>query len=313
MSSAGRKLPQPCLVVITGPTGVGKTGLCTTLAADFGSPVISADSRQMYREMKKGTAPPSAADLARADHYFIGNLSIHDYYNASMFEMEATALLEQLFKTANPVFMAGGSGLYIDAVCRGIDDLPRVDPVLRKELAEKYRSRGLAWLRQQLKNLDPVYYGTVDLNNPNRMLKGVEISLMTGKPYSSFLVGEKKPRNFKIIKIGLILERKELYERINKRVSGMIDSGLVDEAKSLYPERHLNSLNTVGYKEIFDYLDGNISLEKAVELIRRNSRRYAKRQLTWLSRDKEISWFSPDEAEKIKDFILTGCRLNPEH
>ncbi len=293
------KESRPCLVVITGPTGVGKTRICTRLAEQYKAPVISADSRQMYREMKTGTAVPTADELERVKHYFIGNLSIHDYYNASMFETEVLALLEELFNKTRLVFMAGGSGLYIDAVTRGIDDLPAVDPVLRKDLAAKYHSRGITWLRQLLKQLDPAHYKTVDLKNPNRILKAVEISIMTGKPYSTFLHRKRKERNFGIVKIGLTMDRQELYEKINKRVDEMMEQGLLEEAKDLFRFRHLNALNTVGYKELFSYFEGAVSLEKAIELIKRNSRRYAKRQLTWLARDPAIDWFNPADRRGI--------------
>jgi tRNA dimethylallyltransferase len=291
------------LAIITGPTGVGKTRLSTELAELFDVPVISADSRQMYREMKTGTAVPSPEELKRVRHYFIGNLSIHDYYNASMFEVESIDLLEKIFRSKNLVFMAGGSGLYIDAVCRGIDDLPSVDPDLRNDLAAKYQRLGTGWLRQMLKKLDPDHYQVVDLKNPNRMLKAVEISLMTGKPYSTFLGRKKKERNFGVIKIGLQLERKELYERINRRVDEMVEQGLIGEAEGLYPFRHLNALNTVGYKELFEYFSGKVSLEKAIELIKRNSRHYAKRQMTWLARNPEVSWFHPADRKGIIDYI----------
>lgn len=291
------------LVIITGPTGVGKTEVCTNLANAYEAPVISADSRQMYTEMKTGTAVPSPGQLKRVKHYFIGNLSIHDYYNASMFEMECLELLDNLFKKNKLVFMAGGSGLYIDAVCHGIDDLPAVDPILRKDLAARYRSEGIGWLRQKLKELDPDHYQVVDLNNPNRMLKAIEISTMTGRPYSSFLTGDLKKRSFGIVKIGLNLERQELYDKINARVDEMIAGDLLEEAQRLFPFRHLNALNTVGYRELFEYMDGKVSLDKAIELIKRNSRRYAKRQLTWLARDNEIKWFHPADYSKIFDFI----------
>jgi tRNA dimethylallyltransferase len=292
-----------CLAVITGPTGVGKTRVSTDLASAFGAPVISADSRQMYRELKIGTAVPSSQELAKAEHYFIGNISIHNYYNASIFETEAISLLDDLFKKSKLVFMAGGSGLYIDAVCKGIDDLPAVDPDLRKDLAAKYRMKGIAWLRQKLKRLDPLHYEVVDLRNPNRMLKAIEISLMTGKPYSSYLKRADKERTFNIFKIGLNYGREILYETINNRVDIMFEQGLVEEAKSLFPFRHLNALNTVGYKELFGYMEGKYTLEKARELIKRNSRHYAKRQLTWLARDREIKWFHPSDQQDMIMFI----------
>jgi tRNA dimethylallyltransferase len=294
--------------VITGPTGIGKTSLCLELASALGSPVISADSRQMYREMNIGTAVPSPGQLEKTTHYFIGNLSVHDYYNASMFEIEAIELLSELYKNLDLVLMAGGSGLYIDAVCRGIDDLPSVDKELRAEIANEYKQHGIHWLREKLKALDPDHYEIVDQYNPKRMMKAIEISMLTGKPYSSFLTGTKKKREFNIVKIGLNRERKELYHIINSRVDEMVDNGLLEEAERLYPFRHLNALNTVGYKELFDYMDGKTGLDEAIVLIKRNSRRYAKRQLTWLARDKEITWFHPEEPDLVLSFIRTRTR-----
>ncbi len=288
---------------MTGPTGIGKTRLCVELASAFAAPVISADSRQIYREMKIGTAVPDPSQLSKVKHYFIGNLSIHDYYNASMFEAESLDLLKKLFANTKIVFMTGGSNLYIDAVCKGIDDLPTVDQELRKDLANKYQSNGIAWLRAQLKKLDPAHYEVVDLRNPNRMLKAIEISLMTGKPYSSFLTKKKKERFFNIIKIGLTRERNEIYDIINSRVDEMMDQGLLEEALTLYPFRHLNALKTVGYKELFDYFENKTDLQQAIELIKRNSRRYCKRQLTWLAKDKDIHWFSPEDMPLIFSFI----------
>ncbi len=306
-----QKTSRPWLVVITGPTGVGKTRLCADLASVFNSSVISADSRQMFREMKIGTAVPSPDQMKKSKHYFIGNLSIHDYYNASMFEYESLELLKILFESTKIVFMTGGSGLYIDALCHGIDDLPTVDPELRKNLSKEYRLYGMKWLRDHLKKLDPVHYERVDLKNPKRMLKAVEISLMTGKPYSSYLTSRKKERFFNVFKIGLNRERKELYKIINYRVDKMMKQGLLKEAETLYEYRHLNALNTVGYKELFDYIEGSITLEKAVELIKRNSRRYAKRQLTWMAKDKEIQWFHPDDYLRISDLIETRTGIKP--
>lgn len=291
------------LVVITGPTGVGKTQLCTELALAFGSPVLSADSRQMYREMKIGTAVPSREQLGKVKHYFIGNLSVEEYYNASKFEMEAIELLNELFRENTVVFMAGGSGLYVDAVCNGIDDLPTADPEIRNYISQKYKTSGISWLRDELKNLDPDLYDTIDLNNPKRILKALEICYITGQPYSSFLTGKKKDRDFKIIKIGLNIDREELYEIINRRVDEMIILGLIEEVRNLSGFRNLNALNTVGYKELFEYIDGKISLDRAIDLIKRNSRRYAKRQLTWLAKDKDIIWFTPGEYGRIYDFI----------
>jgi tRNA dimethylallyltransferase len=293
------------LIVILGPTGVGKTRVSIEIAKKLKTEIISCDSRQIYRELKIGTAVPSEKELAEAKHHFIQNKSIYDYYNASMFEFEVLDLLENLFRKYRYVLMVGGSGLYINAVCYGIDDLPAVDQSLRKELAEKYETESIESIRKQLKLLDPEYYSKVDLRNHKRILKAIEVSLMTGRPYSSFLKNRKKERPFNILKIGLSVEREELYERINNRVDSMIENGLANEARQYYKDRHLNSLNTVGYKELCDYFDNKITLEKAVELIKRNTRNYARKQLTWFKKEKDISWFSPDETNKIIDFITT--------
>ncbi len=293
------------LIVILGPTGVGKTRVSIEIAKKLKTEIISCDSRQIYRELKIGTAVPSEKELAEAKHHFIQNKSIYDYYNASMFEFEVLDLLENLFRKYRYVLMVGGSGLYINAVCYGIDDLPAVDQSLRKELAEKYETESIESIRKQLKLLDPEYYSKVDLRNHKRILKAIEVSLMTGRPYSSFLKNRKKERPFNILKIGLSVEREELYERINNRVDRMIENGLANEARQYYKDRLLNSLNTVGYKELFDYFDNKITLKKAVELIKRNTRNYARKQLTWFKKEKDISWFSPDETNKIIDFITT--------
>jgi len=293
------------LIVILGPTGVGKTRVSIEIAKKLKTEIISCDSRQIYRELKIGTAVPSEKELAEAKHHFIQNKSIYDYYNASMFEFEVLDLLENLFRKYRYVLMVGGSGLYINAVCYGIDDLPAVDQSLRKELAEKYETESIESIRKQLKLLDPEYYSKVDLRNHKRILKAIEVSLMTGRPYSSFLKNRKKERPFNILKIGLSVEREELYERINNRVDSMIENGLANEARQYYKDRLLNSLNTVGYKELFDYFDNKITLKKAVELIKRNTRNYARKQLTWFKKEKDISWFSPDETNKIIDFITT--------
>ena len=303
MNYHSHKEGKPFLVVVTGPTGIGKTQLSIELASSFNSQIISADSRQMFRELKIGTAVPSPEQLKKVRHYFIGNLSINDYYNASMFEVESITLLEELFRTKKVVFMTGGSGLYVDAVCYGIDDLPSADQEIRSDLAEKYRLFGLPWLQKQLLQLDPEHFNIVDLNNPKRILKALEISLMTGKTYTSFLKRTRKERSFNTIKIGLNRDRKELYEIINKRVDEMISNGLVEEARDLFRYKNLNALNTVGYKEIFDYFEGEIILEKAIELIKRNSRRYAKRQLTWLAKDKDMIWFHPEEYNRMHKHI----------
>ncbi len=294
-----KKEPAPLLVVILGPTGIGKTRTTIELAKKFNTEILSADSRQFYRELKIGTASPTPQELSEARHHFTGHISVKDYYNASIYEVQALELLEKLFHKMNPVFLTGGSGLYIDSLCNGIDDLPHVDQEVRKKLLAAYIQKGISFLREELLRFDPLHYEKVDLNNPKRILKALEVCYITGKPYSSFLTQPKKERGFSILKIGLNMDRHELYQRINQRVDRMIQEGLEAEAKSLYAFRNLNALNTVGYKELFDYFDGTISREKAIELIKRNTRHYAKRQLTWFARDKEIRWFHPSENEGI--------------
>lgn len=290
---------DPTLVVITGPTGIGKTAFSLEVAQHFNTEIISADSRQMYREMKIGTAIPSPVQLSRVKHHFIGNLSIHEYYNASRFEEESLELLKTLFTRHPVVVMTGGSMLYIDAVCNGIDDLPLVDPGIRKELFLRYEQEGIESLRLLLKQLDPDYYQQVDLQNHMRLLHALEISLMTGKPYSTHLTRKKKARPFRIIKIGLNTSREILYEQINRRVNDMVSTGLEEEARHLLPYRHVNALNTVGYKEWFSFFDGKCTREEAIAQIQSNSRRYARKQLTWFKRDPAIRWFRPEEAGKV--------------
>lgn len=292
------------LVVILGPTGIGKTDLSIDIAKEFETEIISSDSRQIYKELKIGTAVPTDEQLEKIKHHFIGNKSIYDYYNASMFEQEVLEVLNKLFLNLDYVVMTGGSGMYINAVCDGIDDLPTIDQELREELINQHKEKGIESLRLQLKMLDPKSYSKIDLKNPKRILKALEVSIQTGRPYSSFLSESKKKRNFNIIKIGLQRDRDELYERINLRVDQMIEDGLIDEAKRFYKDRHLNSLNTVGYKELFEFFDKKITQKKAIELIKRNSRHYAKRQISWFSRDKEIVWFNPDKKEEIIEFLL---------
>jgi len=277
------------LIVITGPTAVGKTSVAVKVAKALHTEIISCDARQMYREMRIGTAVPTADELAAVPHHFIGNLSIHDYYNVSMFEQECLQLLDKLFAKYQTVVMTGGSGLYIDALCKGIDDFPTVDTEIRKTVTGWFETGGIEYLRRQLKMLDPEHHAKVDLRNHKRMMKAIEVSLQTGKPYSSFLTAQERKRPFDIEKIVIDRPREELFERINRRTTLMMEEGLLKEAETLYPYRHLNALNTVGYKELFAYMDGQYDLNTAVELIRRNTRRYAKRQLTWLARDKNIS------------------------
>lgn len=295
------------LVVIAGPTGVGKTDLCIQLALRFNTVIISSDSRQIYKELKIGTAAPTDEQLNQVKHHSIGNKSVYDYYNASKFEVEVLKLLNTLFVQHDIVLMTGGSGLYIDALCYGIDDLPEVDQEIRLSLHDKYSNEGIEPLRSMLKKLDPKHFAKVDLKNHKRLLKALEVCLQTGKPYSSFLTQNKKKRDFNIIMIGLNREREELYDRINQRTHQMIEKGLVEETRlivSQHPDyRKLNALNTVGYKEIFSYLDGKIDLMEAIDLIQRNTRKYARKQITWFRKYDEMAWFHPDEINKIIDYI----------
>ncbi|PIE85936.1 MAG: tRNA (adenosine(37)-N6)-dimethylallyltransferase MiaA [Bacteroidia bacterium] len=298
------------LIVITGPTGIGKTDVSLFLAKKLKTEIISADSRQIYKEMTIGTAVPAKEELAEIKHHFIQNKSIFEYYNASMFEMEVIELLKSLHEKYDNIIMAGGSGMYIDAVCKGIDDLPTSDPQLRQKLIEQWKTQGIESLRFDLKKLDPEYYKIVDLKNPKRMLKGLEVCLMTGRTYTSFRKNTVKKRAFEILTIGLELEREEIYNRINQRVDVMMDTGLYDEAKALYKHKERNALNTVGYKEIFAHFDGEYDLEKAVELIKRDSRRYAKRQLAWFKKNRATKWFSPFEKESIFKYVNSMIKEN---
>jgi tRNA dimethylallyltransferase len=287
------------LLLIAGPTAVGKTSVAIDVARHFGCEIISADSRQFYSELKIGTATPTAEQQNSVKHHFVGNLSLTDNYNVSRFENEVLALLSELFAKNKFVVMVGGSGLYIKAVCDGIDDLPDVDDELRNSLHQQLEKEGIASIRAQLQKLDPAYYSKVDLANPNRIIRALEVCLATGKPYSAMRKQSRAQRNFRIIKIGLNLPRKELHERINQRVEAMMKEGLLDEARSFYPKRELNALNTVGYKELFDHFDGKYSLEDAIEKIKTNTRRYARRQITWFKKEADIFWCQPDAAEVI--------------
>lgn len=291
------------LIVLIGPTGVGKTDLSINIAEKYNSPIISADSRQLYSELKIGTAAPSEEYLKRIKHYFVGTLKLTDYYSAAQYESDVMKLLDELFKTHDTILLTGGSMMYIDAICKGIDDIPTVDNETREMMMEKYENEGLEKLCAELKLLDPEYYSIVDLKNPKRVIHALEICYMTGKTYTSFRTGNKKQRPFNIIKIGLYRDRNELYERINKRVDIMINDGLIDEVKSVYQYKNLNSLNTVGYKEIIQYLDGNWTLEFAIDKIKQNSRIYSRKQMTWFKRDSEINWFHPDSENEIFRFI----------
>ncbi len=291
------------LIVLTGPTGIGKTDTGIKIALHFNTEIISADSRQIYKELKIGTAVPDENELKQVPHHFIQTHSIEEYYNASKYESQALERIAQVFERNNMVLLVGGSMLYIDAVCKGIDVMPDADPEIRASLKKQFETEGMENLRLQLKKLDPEYYKTVDLKNPNRIIHALEICIMTGKPFSSFRSNTKKERPFEIIKIGLNGEREILHQRINRRVDQMISDGLEQEAQMLYPKRHLNSLNTVGYREWFDYFDGKIPKEKAIELIKRNSRRYARKQITWFRNDSEMNWFEPGETNRIISFI----------
>lgn len=287
------------LLVIVGPTGCGKTDLSIRLAQHYGAPILSTDSRQFYRGMAIGTAQPTIDQLQTAEHHFIASHDITDDLSCGQYEVLALKRLQELFAHHEQVIAVGGSGLYVRALCEGMDDLPHADETLRAELTERLRQDGVAALAEELRELDPVYYETVDRCNPARVLRGMEVCLQTGRPFSEFRTGIKKERNFQIVKVGLTLPRKELYARIDRRVDAMMAAGLEAEARTLYPHRALNSLQTVGYRELFDYFDGRTTREEAIELIKRNSRRYAKRQMTWFRRDPEIRWFAPDEDELI--------------
>jgi len=292
------------LIVILGATGVGKTAISIRLAEWLDAPIISSDSRQFYRELKIGTAAPNDDDLKRVKHYFVGTHSITDLYNCGQYELDVVSLLEKIFTEKKISLLVGGSMMYIDAVCNGIDNIPTIDEDTRNFWLQKYHENGAEFLRKELYSIDPEHYNRVDLNNIKRVLHALEICSIIGRPYSDIRTGVKKERNFRIIKIGLELPRELLYERINMRVDKMMEDGLENEARKFYEFRHLNTLNTVGYKELFDYFDEKISLEKAVELIKRDSRHYAKRQISWFKRDKEIKWFSPENEEEIREYII---------
>ena len=289
------------LVVITGPTAVGKTALTIELARHYHTPVINADSRQIYRELRIGTAAPSEEQLQQAKHYFVGNKSIHDYYNASMYEQDVLKVLKKEPSDTN--ILSGGSMMYIDAVCNGIDDIPTVRDDIREEMKRRYEEEGLEALCEDLRRLDPEHYAIVDRQNYRRVIHALEICYQTGRTYTSFRTQSKKERPFRIVKIGLNRDRNELYNRINARVDAMMEQGLLHEAESLYNQRQLNALNTVGYKEMFDYMDGRWSLDEAVERMKGNPRRYARKQLTWFKRDEEVRWFHPDQIDEILKYI----------
>lgn len=311
------------LLLIVGPTGVGKTELALRVAERYGSPIVSCDSRQVYRDIPIGTAAPTAEEQARVKHYFVGCKDLDEDYNAGQYERDALALLDQLFRDHEVVVMTGGSMLYADAVCYGLDDLPNVPEEIRKDVQRRYEQEGLAWLQSEVQRLDPDYWEEVDQLNPARLMHCVELCLTTGQPYSSLRTKksteyrlQSTDRSFRIIKIGLERPREELYARINRRVEQMVADGLVEEARRVYPKRELNSLRTVGYRELFDCFEGKYDLERAVELIQQNTRHYAKRQMTWYRRDKEIHWLNADteyeENISIIDNLLGDSGVQEE-
>ena len=291
------------LIVLIGPTGVGKTELSLSIAEHFKTSIVSSDSRQLYADLKIGTAAPTSNQLARVPHHFVGTLKLTDYYSAAQYETDVLAKLEELFQQNDVVLLTGGSMMYVDAICKGIDDIPTVDKETRELMIQRYEEEGLEKLCAELKILDPEYYKIVDLKNPKRVIHALEICYMTGKTYTSFRTRSTKERPFRIIKIGLRREREELYDRINRRVDEMMQEGLLEEAKNVYGYKHLNSLNTVGYKEMFQYLDGEWTLDFAIEKVKQNSRIYSRKQMTWFKRDTDITWFHPDQKEEIMNHI----------
>lgn len=296
-------MKQKKLILIAGPTAVGKTDLAIRMALHFRTEILSADSRQFYREMTIGTAKPTEKELVLVKHHFINNLSIDQDYSVGDYETQALALLSELFQKYDTVVLTGGSGLFIKVVCDGLDDIPEVNPEIRKALNKEFNENGLEFLLEELKEKDPDYYGIVDKSNPVRVIRALELCRGTGNPFSLYRTSEKKKRPFKVIKIGLNRDREELYQRIDQRMDKMIEVGLIEEVKNLYLHKERNALQTVGYTEVFDFLDGKYGQEEMLRLLKRNSRRYAKRQLTWFSKDKEFSWFHPSDERKIMEFI----------
>lgn len=291
------------LIVITGPTAVGKTDLCMQVARHYDIPIVNADSRQLYRELPIGTAAPTVEQQQAVRHYFVGTLGIDDYYSASMYEQQVMTLLPQLFAVSDYALLSGGSMMYIDAVCNGIDDIPTVDDQTRSLMKQRLADEGLEALVEELRRLDPEHYEIVDRRNPRRVVHALEICHMTGRTYTSFRTAHKKQRPFQIVKIGLNRPREELYARINRRVDLMMEQGLEEEARRMFPHKGVNALNTVGYKELFDYFEGRWPFNEAVERIKGNTRRYARKQLTWFRRDQSMRWFHPDQSEQIKTYI----------
>ena len=291
------------LIVVAGPTGSGKSALAVRLAQYYNAPIISTDSRQVFRGLAIGTAQPTAEELAAATHYFIADREVEDDFNSGRYEAEALALLERLFEDNEYVVAVGGSGLYIQALCEGMDNLPEADKTVREALQQRLKSEGLEALVADLRERDPEYAAKVDINNPSRVMRALEVCIVTCRTYTEQRIGQKAERSFNIVKIATDMPRDVLYDRINRRVDMMVADGLVEEARAVYPKRHLNSLQTVGYREMFDYFDGTISLDEAIELIKLNSRHYAKRQMTWFRRDTEFAWFSPSDIEQIIEYI----------
>jgi len=297
------KLAAKTLIVIAGPTASGKTAAAIELANYYKTVIISADSRQFYREMSIGTAKPSDEELAAAQHFFINSLSITENFTAGDYEVQALELLNRLFDEHHYVLLVGGSGLFIKAVCEGFDEFPDTEPGIREQLNSEFEEKGIVNLQEKLKIADPVYYTQVDINNPQRLIRALEVFIGTGKPYSSFRKSNATKRPFRVVKLGLTLPREKLYQRINHRVDEMVKTGLIEEVRSLLPYRHLNALNTVGYSELFDYFDGKTDFDTAIGLIKQNTRRFAKRQLTWFGKDKEINWVQADNKNLIADMI----------
>ncbi len=296
---------QKTLIVIAGPTAIGKTALAIKVAQHYQTEIISADSRQFFKEMNIGTAKPNAEELAAATHHFVNSHSINQDFNVGTFEKEALTKIEELFKNNDILIMVGGSGLYINAVLYGFDDIPKADENIREKLNQQFQKEGIEALQTQLKDLDPEYFKEVDVNNPQRIIRALEVCLSTGKPFSSFRNAPKKSRDFNTIIIGLETEREILYERINHRVELMMENGLLNEVESLKEYHHLNALKTVGYSEIFNYLNGDWTLEQAIDKIKQNSRNFAKRQLTWFRKNKEMVWFNPSNQKEIFDYLET--------
>lgn len=291
------------LIIITGPTASGKTALSIELAKKFNTEVISADSRQFFKEMQIGTARPTDEELQGIPHHFLGHISIHEHYNAGMFENDALKILETIYSKKNIAIVCGGSGMYVNALCYGLDELPKQNENLRSELEKILKEKGIEALQEKIKQLDPDYYAVVDLQNPHRLMRAIEVCISTGIPYSQLRSGDKKHRDFDSIKIAIDWPREILYQRINERVDLMFKQGLAEEAKNLLPFKNHNALQTVGYRELFNYFDGKCTLEDAKELIKQNTRRFAKRQLTWFRREKDIKWFKPDELDKVIPYI----------